>query len=48
MNTCKTLGVSCDKFKLLGLMLKWLGIVGGVFMGQRQGLVDIIYGTSIK
>ena len=44
----KSLGVSCDKFKLLGLMLSnGLVAVSGALMGQRQGFADINMGTSI-
>ena len=44
----KSLGVSCDKFKLLGLMLSnGLVAVSGALMGQIQGFADINMGTSI-
>ena len=39
----KSLGVSCDKFKLLGLMLSnGLVAVSGALMGQRQGFADLL------
>ena len=44
----KSLGVSCDKFKLLGLMLSnGIVAVSGALMAQRQGFSDINMGTSI-
>lgn len=44
----KSLGVNCNKFKLLGLMLS-NGIVAmsGALMGQLQGFADINMGASI-
>ena len=44
----KSLGVNCDKFKLLGLILS-NGIVSisGALMAQSQGFSDINMGTSI-
>jgi len=44
----KSLGVSCDKFKLLGLMLSnGIVSVSGALMAQSQGFSDINMGTSI-
>ena len=44
----KSLGVSCDKFKLLGLILSnGIVSVSGALMAQSQGFSDINMGTSI-
>ena len=44
----KSLGVSCDKFKLLGLVLSnGIVSVSGALMAQSQGFSDINMGTSI-
>ena len=44
----KSLGVSCDKFKLLGLVLSnGIVAISGALMAQSQGFSDINMGTSI-
>ena len=44
----KSLGVSCDRFKLLGLVLSnGIVAVSGALMAQSQGFSDINMGTSI-
>ena len=44
----KSLGVSCNKFKLLGLILSnGIVAVSGALMAQSQGFSDINMGTSI-
>lgn len=44
----KSLGVNCDRYKLLGLMLSnGLVAMSGALMGQNQQFADINMGTSI-
>lgn len=44
----KSLGVNCDKFKLLGLVLSnGIVAISGALMAQAQGFSDINMGTSI-
>ena len=44
----KSLGVSCNKFKLLGLVLSnGIVAISGALMAQSQGFSDINMGTSI-
>ena len=44
----KSLGVNCDKFKLLGLVLSnGIVAISGALMAQSQGFSDINMGTSI-